>query len=625
MAAGDVVNTAARLQAAAPVNGDPRRRADLPGDARRDRLPRGRAGRGEGQGGAGRRLGGARARARASAVDVARHADAPLVGRERELDAARRRARARRAAGARAAARHARRRARDRQEPARRRAVRGRRARPRARSPGGRAARSLRRRRRRSGRSARWSRRRRASSRPTAETRRARSSARPSTTRRRDAATRTGSSAPAPARRARRARPTGGERRARRSRPGAGSSRRSPSSGRSCSCSRICTGPTTPCSTSSTSSSTGRAASRCSSSAPPARAARAPAGLGRRQAERARRSALVAALRRRHRAADRARCSSGRACRPRRRRRCSRAPAATRSTRSSSRGCSSSAARPSELPLPETVQGIIAARLDGSPTSEKRLLQDAAVVGKVFWPAALAALDGLDAATLERALHALERKEFVRRERRSVGGGRERVRLPPRARPRRRLRPDPARGARRRSIVAPPSGSSRSGRPEDQAEMLAHHYARRSSSPRAAGRGQRGLVEPRAARAPRRRRPALGAERVRGRGRAYYGEALALWPGDDPERPRADLPPRPSPVPRNGRPSATGARGSPRRARRPATGGGGRGIGISSPASGGTAGRGGVIPHLAAGRGPCRRRRPSPARRVFSRTVRATA
>src|SRR5437773_3671288 len=38
-----------------------------------------------------------------------------------------------------------------------------------------------------------------------------------------------------------------------------------------------------------------------------------------------------------------------------------------------------------ELLLPETVQGIIAARLDALPLEQKRLLQDAAVVGKVFW------------------------------------------------------------------------------------------------------------------------------------------------------------------------------------------------------------------------------------------------
>ena len=42
------------------------------------------------------------------------------------------------------------------------------------------------------------------------------------------------------------------------------------------------------------------------------------------------------------------------------------------------------------LPLPETVQGIIAARIDGLSPAEKALLQDAAVIGKVFWIGAIA-------------------------------------------------------------------------------------------------------------------------------------------------------------------------------------------------------------------------------------------
>jgi len=44
--------------------------------------------------------------------------------------------------------------------------------------------------------------------------------------------------------------------------------------------------------------------------------------------------------------------------------------------------------------LPETVQGIIAARLDALPPQEKLLVQDAAVVGKVFWSGTLAAIGG---------------------------------------------------------------------------------------------------------------------------------------------------------------------------------------------------------------------------------------
>ena len=39
----------------------------------------------------------------------------------------------------------------------------------------------------------------------------------------------------------------------------------------------------------------------------------------------------------------------------------------------------------SDVEVPETVQGIIAARLDALGRDEKMLLQAAAVVGKVFW------------------------------------------------------------------------------------------------------------------------------------------------------------------------------------------------------------------------------------------------
>ena len=68
-----------------------------------------------------------------------------------------------------------------------------------------------------------------------------------------------------------------------------------------------------------------------------------------------------------------------------------------------------------ELALPETLQGIIAARLDGLAVDEKGLLQDAAVIGKVFWTGAL----GRDESEATATFHALERKGFVRRQRRS--------------------------------------------------------------------------------------------------------------------------------------------------------------------------------------------------------------
>jgi class 3 adenylate cyclase/predicted ATPase len=72
---------------------------------------------------------------------------------------------------------------------------------------------------------------------------------------------------------------------------------------------------------------------------------------------------------------------------------------------------------------PETLQGVVAARIDGLPADEKELLQLASVLGKVFWTDALLRLSGVDAGPLEERLHALERKEFVRRERRSAVAG----------------------------------------------------------------------------------------------------------------------------------------------------------------------------------------------------------
>jgi len=64
------------------------------------------------------------------------------------------------------------------------------------------------------------------------------------------------------------------------------------------------------------------------------------------------------------------------------------------------------------LEVPETLHALIAARLDGLPPEERRLLQDAAVVGKTFTVGALAALAGSEAG-IEQLLAALARKEVL--------------------------------------------------------------------------------------------------------------------------------------------------------------------------------------------------------------------
>jgi class 3 adenylate cyclase len=65
------------------------------------------------------------------------------------------------------------------------------------------------------------------------------------------------------------------------------------------------------------------------------------------------------------------------------------------------------------LEVPETLHALIAARLDGLPASERRVVQDAAVLGKTFTKQALAALTELPETELEPLLASLTRKEIL--------------------------------------------------------------------------------------------------------------------------------------------------------------------------------------------------------------------
>jgi len=65
------------------------------------------------------------------------------------------------------------------------------------------------------------------------------------------------------------------------------------------------------------------------------------------------------------------------------------------------------------LEVPETLHALIAARLDGLSAEERRLLQDGAVLGKTFTPPALAALSGSLAEELPPLLSALVHKEVL--------------------------------------------------------------------------------------------------------------------------------------------------------------------------------------------------------------------
>ena len=65
------------------------------------------------------------------------------------------------------------------------------------------------------------------------------------------------------------------------------------------------------------------------------------------------------------------------------------------------------------LEVPETLHGLVASRLDGLPAEERRLLQDAAVLGKTFTRHALAVVGGVTEAELDPLLGSLARKEIL--------------------------------------------------------------------------------------------------------------------------------------------------------------------------------------------------------------------
>ncbi|MFN2470423.1 MAG: AAA family ATPase [Gaiellaceae bacterium] len=187
-----------------------------------------------------------------------------------------------------------------------------------------------------------------------------------------------------------------------------------------------------------------------------------------------------------------------------------------------------------ELPVPETLQGIVAARLDGLDRGEKRLLQNAAVVGKVFWPAAL----GLEG-ELEGVLHGLERREFVRRERRSGVAGQLQYAF------RHVLVRDVAYAQIPRSERAAKHDQVAQwieslGRGEDVAELLAHHYASALEYTRAAG-GDTGALGVRARRALRDAGRRAVALNVFAAGFRFYEQAAELTPREDPEWPQLAL------------------------------------------------------------------------------------
>jgi class 3 adenylate cyclase/tetratricopeptide (TPR) repeat protein len=190
-----------------------------------------------------------------------------------------------------------------------------------------------------------------------------------------------------------------------------------------------------------------------------------------------------------------------------------------------------------DLPLPESVQGIVAARLDALSPEEKALVQDAAVMGKVFWSGAVATIGGSERGSVEERLRALGRKEFVRRERRSsVAGEDQYIFLHVLVRDVAYGQIPRARRVAKHRAAAEWIASLSTDRAEDRAEMLAHHYLSAIELAQVSGQDPTEFAGParRALRDAGDRALALNAFAAAAH---FYEFALTFWPVDDPERP----------------------------------------------------------------------------------------
>jgi class 3 adenylate cyclase/tetratricopeptide (TPR) repeat protein len=191
-----------------------------------------------------------------------------------------------------------------------------------------------------------------------------------------------------------------------------------------------------------------------------------------------------------------------------------------------------------DIPVPETVQGLIAARLDALAPEVRALVQDAAVVGRVFWPGAVATMDGARG-SVETGLAELERKQLVQRARTtSVQHQDEYVFWHALVRDVAYAQIPRAGRARRHQAVAEWVEAVAGERVEDLAEVVAHHYGQALAYARAAREPQARidqLID------PTRRFLILAGDRTINldldRARAYYRRAVELGQPRDPEHP----------------------------------------------------------------------------------------
>jgi class 3 adenylate cyclase/tetratricopeptide (TPR) repeat protein len=193
----------------------------------------------------------------------------------------------------------------------------------------------------------------------------------------------------------------------------------------------------------------------------------------------------------------------------------------------------------SELPLPGSIHSLLAARLDTLSPERKAMLSDAAVVGKVFWAGAVAAMGDRELEDVTSAMRELSHKELVRITRRSSMQGESEYafwhvltrdvaygQLPRASR------------ASRHVAAAHWIESKARERVEDLADVLAYHYAAALELARAAGQPEQADLVVAALRFL-----TLAGERALGldtiAALSNFERALTLMPPLHPDRPEA--------------------------------------------------------------------------------------
>ena len=191
-----------------------------------------------------------------------------------------------------------------------------------------------------------------------------------------------------------------------------------------------------------------------------------------------------------------------------------------------------------EVPFPDSVRALIAARLDTLTSDAKSLLADAAVIGKVFWVGGVARMGERDLDSVASVLRDLSRKELVRASRHSSMQGEAEYafwhiltrdvaynQLPRASR------------ATRHTAAATWIEAQAPDRAEDHADLLAYHYATAHDLAHASGQAdQAATLED-----PARRFLTLAGERALGLDTAAaitnLERALELTPTGHPDRP----------------------------------------------------------------------------------------